>query len=44
LVPSWFLRVAAIEAGGTVEICSFGVNQTGCFLLSAGVLCEAEGR
>ena len=36
------LRVTAIEAGGTADIYSLGVHQTGCFFLSAGVLCKAE--
>ena len=36
------LRVMGIEPGGTADIYSLGVNQTGCFFLSAGVLCKAE--
>jgi len=37
------LQVAAVEPGGNADIYSFGVHQTGCFFLTAGVLCEAEG-
>lgn len=36
------LRIARIEAGGAADIYSLGVNQTGCFYLTAGVLCKAE--
>jgi len=36
------LRVTRIEAAGTADIYSLGVNQTGCFFLTAGVLCKAE--
>jgi len=36
------LRVTRVEPGGTADIYSLGVNQTGCFFLSAGVLCKAE--
>ncbi|MFI5365668.1 MAG: hypothetical protein ACHQ4J_08600 [Candidatus Binatia bacterium] len=36
------LRVTSIESGGTADIYSLGVNQTGCFFLTAGVLCQAE--
>lgn len=36
------LRVTSIEAGGSADIYALGVNQTGCFFLSAGVLCKAE--
>jgi hypothetical protein len=36
------LRVAAVEPAGTADLYSLGVNQTGCFFLSAGVLCNAE--
>lgn len=36
------LRIASIEADGRADIYSFAVNQTGCFFLSAGVLCKAE--
>jgi hypothetical protein len=36
------LRVASIEPGGTADIYSLSVHQTGCFLLTAGVLCRAE--
>jgi hypothetical protein len=37
------LRVAAVAPGGTADTYSFGVNKTGCFFLSAGVLCKAAG-
>jgi len=36
------LRVAAIEPGGTADVYALAVNQTGCFFLTAGVLCKAE--
>lgn len=36
------LHVTQIEAAGTADIYSLGVNQTGCFFLTAGVLCKAE--
>ena len=36
------LRVTSIEPGGSADLYSFGVNQTGCFFVSAGVLCKAE--
>ena len=36
------LRIEHIEAGGTADIYSLNVNQTGCFFLTAGVLCKAE--
>lgn len=36
------LHVARIEPAGSADIYSLGVNQTGCFFLSAGVLCKAE--
>lgn len=35
-------RVAKVEAAGAADIYSLGVNKTGCFFLSAGVLCKAE--
>lgn len=35
------LRVNAVKPGGTADIFSFGVNRTGCFFLTAGVLCKA---
>lgn len=38
------LRVARVEPGGTAEVYALGVNQTACFFLAAGVLCEAEKR
>lgn len=41
-VSSASLRVTAVEAGGTADLYSLGVNQTGCFFLTAGVLCKAE--
>lgn len=37
------LRVTAVEPGGTADVYTFGVNQTGCFFVSAGVLCKAAG-
>jgi hypothetical protein len=37
---SW--RVTSIEAAGNADIYSLGVNQTGCFFLTAGILCKAD--
>lgn len=37
------LRVTAVEADGVADLFSFGVNQTGCFFVTAGVLCKAAG-
>ena len=37
------LRVTAIESAGTADLYTFGVNKTGCFFVSAGVLCKAAG-
>jgi hypothetical protein len=37
------LRVTAVEPGGTADIYAFGVEKTGCFFVSAGVLCKAAG-
>jgi hypothetical protein len=37
------LHVTAVEPSGTADIYSLGVNQTGAFFLSVGVLCKAEG-
>jgi hypothetical protein len=36
------LRVIHVEPAGTADIYALGVNQTGCFFLTAGVLCKAE--
>lgn len=36
------LQVTAIEPAGSADIYGFGVRQTGCFFVSAGVLCKAE--
>jgi len=36
------LHVTQIEAAGTADLYSLGVNQTGSFFLSAGVLCKAD--
>jgi hypothetical protein len=36
------LRVTKIEPGGSADIYSLAVHQTGSFFLSAGVLCKAE--
>jgi len=36
-------RVAAVEPAGAADIYTFAVNQTGCFFVSAGVLCKAAG-
>jgi len=36
------LRVTGIEPGGTADTYALVVNQTGCFFLTAGVLCKAE--
>ncbi len=36
------LRVTSIEAAGSADIYSLGVNRTGCFFLTAGILCKAE--
>jgi hypothetical protein len=38
------LRIARIEPGGSADVYTLGVNQTGCFFLSAGVLCKAENK
>jgi hypothetical protein len=38
---SW--RVTAVEPGGAADIYVLGVNKTGCFFVTAGVLCKAEG-
>lgn len=35
------VRVTGVAADGTADLFSFGVNQTGCFFLTAGVLCKA---
>jgi len=35
-------RVARIEPAGSSDIFTLGVNQTGCFFLTAGVLCKAD--
>jgi hypothetical protein len=37
------LRVTAIESDGTADLYTFGVDKTGCFFVSAGVLCKAAG-
>ena len=37
------LRVSRIEPAGPADIYSLAVNQTGCFFVTAGVLCKAEG-
>ncbi len=36
------IRVATVEAAGNSDLYTFGVNRTGNFFLSAGVLCKAE--
>jgi hypothetical protein len=36
------LRITRVEAGGNADIYTFAVQRTGCFFLSAGVLCKAE--
>ncbi|MFQ5665877.1 MAG: hypothetical protein ACE5I7_05530 [Candidatus Binatia bacterium] len=36
------LRVVNIKAGGSADIYTLGVNRTGCFFLTVGVLCKAE--
>jgi hypothetical protein len=36
------LHITQIEAAGNADIYSLGVHQTGCFFLSAGVLCKAD--
>jgi len=35
------VRVVAVAADGTADLFTFGVNQTGCFFVTAGVLCKA---
>lgn len=35
-------RVTGVENGGTADLYSLGVNQTGRFFLTAGVLCKAD--
>jgi hypothetical protein len=42
VVSEQAIRVVSIEAAGSSDIYSFGVNQTGNFVVSAGVLCKAE--
>jgi len=37
------LRVTAVAPDGVADLFTFGVNQTGCFFLTAGVLCKAAG-
>ena len=37
------LRVVAVTPGGTADIYTMGVDKTGCFFVSAGVLCKAAG-
>jgi len=37
------LLVARIEDGGTADLYTLGVNRTGCFFLTAGALCKADG-
>jgi hypothetical protein len=37
------LRVSSIESSAAADIYSLAVNQTGCFFVTAGVLCKAEG-
>jgi len=36
------IKVAAVEPAGTGEVFTLGVNRTGNFFVSAGVLCKAE--
>ena len=36
------LNITAIENGGNADIYALGVHKTGCFFLTAGVLCKAE--
>jgi hypothetical protein len=36
------LRVSGIEPDGTADLYTFGVDKTGCFFVTAGVLCKAE--
>ncbi|HVO28099.1 MAG TPA: hypothetical protein VMW56_31215 [Candidatus Margulisiibacteriota bacterium] len=36
------LHVTRIEPAGNADLYSLGVNQTGSFFLSAGILCKAE--
>ena len=35
------IRVIEVTPGGSADLFSFQVNQTGCFFLTAGVLCRA---
>ncbi len=37
------LGVSRIEPAGAADIYSLAVNQTGCFFVTAGVLCKADG-
>lgn len=41
-VSSQSLRVESVKDAGTADLYSLGVRDTGCFFLSAGVLCKAE--
>jgi len=36
------LRVERVEPAGEADVYAFGVNHTGCFFVSAGVLCKAD--
>lgn len=36
------IRITTLETGGSADVYSLSVNQTGCFFLTAGVLCKAE--
>lgn len=38
------IRVAGVEPDGSADLYTLGVNQTGCFFLSAGILCKADGN
>ena len=35
------IQVTSVEAAGTADVYTFDVNVSGCFFLSAGVLCKA---
>jgi hypothetical protein len=41
-VSSQSLQVRSVEDAGTADLYTLGVRDTGCFFVSAGVLCKAE--
>jgi len=37
------LRIVALETGGAADLYALRVHPTGCFFVTAGVLCKADG-